>query len=136
MKYGPALKPHVLLPLNMEAHGGAMEPASTRSGRYIRQLTGYRAWIPTPLPPEPPVQIDRTMLSLLSRADQAIGRLDGVARTLPNANLFVAMYVRREAVLSSQIEGTQGTLEDVLAYEIDSDRSKLPGDIEEVVNYI
>jgi Fic family protein len=67
-------------------------------------------------------------------AGTALGRLDGVAPTLPNPELFVAMYVRREAVLSFQIEGTQSTLDDVLAFEIDSDRSKLPGDIEEVVN--
>jgi hypothetical protein len=56
------------------------------------------------------------MLSLLSRADQALGRLDGAAQTLPNPNLFVAMYVRQEAVLSSQIEGTQSTLDDVLPF--------------------
>jgi len=55
----------------------------------------------------------------LSAADLAIGRLDGVAQTLPNPDLFVAMYVRREAVLSSQIEGTQSTLDDVLAFDLD-----------------
>jgi Fic family protein len=59
-----------------------------------------------------------------------------VAATLPNPDLFVAMYVRREAVLSSQIEGTQSTLDDVLAFEINPDRSELPGDVEEVVNYV
>jgi Fic family protein len=56
---------------------------------------------------------------LLSRADQAIGRLDGVTSTLPDPDLFVAMYVRQEAVLSSQIEGTQSSLDDVLTFEID-----------------
>ncbi len=66
------------------------------------------AFVPAPLPPDPPVYMDSAMVGLLSRADQAVGRLDSVARTLPNpADLFVAMYVRREAVLRSQIEGTQ-----------------------------
>ncbi len=60
------------------------------------------------------------MLRLHSRADQALGRLDGVAQTLPNPNLFVAMYVNREAVFSSQIEGTQSTLDDVLEFRLDA----------------
>jgi len=76
------------------------------------------------------------MVGLLSRADQAVGRLDGVTRTLPNPDLFVAMYVRREAVESSQIEGTQSTLEDVLTFELDPRQRRLPQDVEEVVNYV
>lgn len=76
------------------------------------------------------------MVSLLSQADQRLGRLDGVTQILPNPDLFVAMYVRREAVLSSQIEGTQSTLDDLLAYELDLPASNLPGDVEEVVNYV
>jgi Fic family protein len=109
---------------------------ATRAGRYVRQPTGYRAFIPAPLPPEPPVQVDGPTLALLSRADQALGRLDGVAQTLPNPDLFVAMYVRREAVLSSQIEGTQSTLDDVLEFELDARGRDLPQDVEEVVNYV
>lgn len=76
------------------------------------------------------------MVGLLSRADQAVGRLDGLTRTLPNPDLFLAMYVRREAVLSSQIEGTQSTLEDVLSYELDPRNRGVPQDVEEVVNYV
>jgi Fic family protein len=76
------------------------------------------------------------MIRALSEADQAIGRLDGVARLLPNPDLFVAMYVRREAVLSSQIEGTQSTLEDVLAYELADAHAGTPRDVAEVVNYV
>jgi Fic family protein len=110
--------------------------AISRAGRYVRQPTGYRAFIPAPLPPDPPVQLDAETIALLSRADQAVGRLDGVAQTLPNPNLFVAMYVRREAVDSSQIEGTQSTLEDVLAFELDPQTRDLPDDVEEVVNYV
>ena len=73
---------------------------------------------------------------MLSRADIAIGRLDGVGRTLPNPDLFVAMYVRREAVYSSQIEGTQSTLDDVLAYELEGHGQRVPRDVEEVVNHV
>lgn len=102
----------------------------------IRQPEGYRAFIPAPLPPDPPLAFDAQLATVLARAGMALGRLDGVAATLPNPELFVAMYVRREAVLSSQIEGTQSTLDDVLAFEIDAGRSSLPVDIKEVVNYI
>jgi Fic family protein len=108
----------------------------TRAGRFIKQPAGYRAFIPAPLPPQPPVEIDATMLGLLSRADQALGRLDGVALTLPNPDLFVAMYVRQEAVLSSQIEGTQSTLDDVLTFELDEHAREVPRDVAEVVNYV
>jgi Fic family protein len=102
----------------------------------IKQSEGYRAFIPVPLPPDPPLAFDAQLATVLAGAGTALGRLDGVAATLPNPDLFVAMYVRREAVLSSQIEGTQSTLDDVLAFEIDPDRPSLPGDIKEVINYI
>jgi cell filamentation protein, protein adenylyltransferase len=102
----------------------------------IRQPEGYRAFIPTPLPPDPPLAFDAQLATVLAKAGTALGRLDGVAATLPNPELFVAMYVRREAVLSSQIEGTQSTLDDVLAFEIDPSRASLPADIKEVFNYV
>jgi Fic family protein len=108
----------------------------TRAGRAIRQPEGYSAFIPASLPPDPPLRFDSQLATIVATAGTALGRLDGVSATLPNPELFVAMYVRREAVLSSQIEGTQSTLDDVLTFEIDSDHSKLPGDIEEVVNYV
>lgn len=76
------------------------------------------------------------MLALLSQADQALGRLDGATQTLPNPDLFVAVYVRREAVFSSQIEGTQSTLEDLLAYELDPRIPDMPQDVEEVIRYV
>ncbi|HTK15411.1 MAG TPA: Fic family protein [Acidimicrobiia bacterium] len=113
-----------------------MAEATDRAGRYVKQLEGYRAFIPFPLPPNPPVAVDATTLALLSRADQQLGRLDGLTQTLPNPDLFVAMYVRREAVLSSQIEGTQSTLDDVLAFELDTAGRDFPQDVEEVVNYV
>jgi len=76
------------------------------------------------------------MATLLSRADIAIGRLDGEIRNVPNPDLFVAMYVRREAVLSSQIEGTQSTLEDLLAVELEPRVGSFSQDVDEIVNYV
>lgn len=111
------------------------EPA-TRAGKFAQQTEGYEAFVPAPLPPEPPVRVEGELLSLLSAADVAVGRLDGVIQTVPNPDLFVAMYVRREAVLSSQIEGTQSTLEDLLAVELEPATPGLPDDVEEVVNYV
>jgi Fic family protein len=102
----------------------------------ISQPEGYRAFVPASLPPDPPLAFDTQLATVLAGAGTALGRLDGVAATLPNPDLFVAMYVRREAVLSSQIEGTQSTLDDVLAFEIDPGRPSLPNDTKEVVNYI
>lgn len=104
-----------------------------RAGKFVMQLTGYQSFIPHKLPPEPPVKFDAELLSLLSLADRKLGRLDGITQTLPNPELFVAMYVQKEAVLSSQIEGTQASLTDVL--EIDSNSEKKE-DIGEVVNYV
>jgi Fic family protein len=114
---------------------------STRAGSYRRQvnvpnLGTYMAFVPAPLPPKPPIAMDARMIRMLSEADQALGRLDGVARTLPNPDLFVAMYVRREAVLSSQIEGTQSTMDDLLKFELDQRAEGLPQDVNEVVNYV
>ena len=110
--------------------------SSDRVGRYVRQLTGYRAFIPNSLPPEPPLKLDSELVALLSAADQALGRLDGVADTLPNPDIFVQMYVRKEAVLSSQIEGTQASLVDVLEYEAEIDHRHLPSDVLETLNYV
>ncbi len=109
---------------------------SSRAGRWLTQPSGYRAFVPAPLPPVPPLQLDDELLALLSRADRALGRLDGVTSVLPNPDLFVAMVVRQEAVLSSQIEGTQSTLEDVLEFEARASNSNTPHDVEEIVNYI
>lgn len=107
-----------------------------RAGRYIKQQSGYRAFIPASLPPQPPVEIDGEMWQLLSDADRALGRLDGSTENLPNPDLFVFMYVRKEAVLSSQIEGTQASLVDVLEVEAEAFDPQQPKDVDEVVNYV
>lgn len=114
-----------------------MNDRTGRSGRYLRQPTGYRAFLPAPLPPEPPIQMTGELQVLLSKADRALGRLDGSVQTLPNPDLFVFMYVRKEAVLSSQIEGTQSSLQDLLAAEADLfDRDTRSRDVDEVINYV
>lgn len=112
------------------------QPLRHRAGRYIAQPTGYRAFSPAPLPPQPPVRLEGELQGLLSKADRALGRLDGSIQTLPNPDLFVFMYVRKEAVLSSQIEGTQSSLQDLLAAEAHILSPELPRDVDEVVNYV
>ena len=110
--------------------------ANRRAGQYLPQPTGYRAFIPAPLPPNPPIELTNELQVLLSQADRALGRLDGSIKTLPNPELFVFMYVRKEAVLSSQIEGTQSSLQDVLDAEAKILAANRPQDAEEVVNYV
>ena len=107
-----------------------------RAGKYVKQLAGYQAFIPNPLPPDPPLELDDELLALLSVADQSVGRLDSVSDMLPNSDLFVSMYVRKEAVLSSQIEGTQATLVDVLEYEANFGHNQLSLDVLETINYV
>lgn len=109
---------------------------SNRAGHYQRQPSGYAAFIPKPLPPDPPLVVDDEMQTLLSKADRALGRLDGSIQTLPNPDLFVLMYVRKEAVLSSQIEGTQSSLDDVLEVEARLMGRRHPSDTTEVLNYV
>ena len=110
-------------------------PHVNRTGKYITQPGGYKAFIPELLPLKPDIKINRELNKVLSEADRALARLDGISYILPNPNLFVAMYMRHEAVLSSQIEGTQSSLEDVLKFE--AEKKKKPGDDRvEVLNYI
>lgn len=109
---------------------------ATRAGRYVRQLTGYSAFSPAPLPPDPPLNLGGERQRLLSQADYALGRLDGAIVTLPNPDLFVYMYVRKEAVLSCQIEGTQSSLQNLLAAEAQITDPDAPADVGEVVNYV
>jgi Fic family protein len=109
---------------------------STRAGRYVKQPANYRAYMPVPLPPVPPVMLTGELQNLLSAADWLLGRLDGSVLTLPNPDLFVFMYVRKEAVLSSQIEGAQSSLQDLLAAEAQLFDQDLPRDVAEVINYV
>lgn len=110
--------------------------AISRSGVYLPQVGGYRAFVPRPLPPNPPLRMDDELTMLLSEADRALGRLDGASELLPDVDLFVYMYVRREAVLSSQIEGTQASLVDLLEFESERATAQTPDDVAEVANYV
>jgi len=109
-----------------------------RLGRYVVKSFNdetVRAFVPPPLPPEPPVRID-ALQSLLEQATYSLGRLDGLASAVPNLPLFIYAYVRKEAVLSSQIEGTQSSLSDLLLYESDGARGVPLQDVVEVSNYV
>jgi Fic family protein len=118
------------------AINNATDNKRTRAGRYVRQPAGYRAFIPAPLPPDPPLDLGGVLRDKLSAADYALGRLDGAVLTLPNPDLFVFMYVRKEAVLSSQIEGTQSSLQNLLAAEAQLFDPDTPKDVNEVANYV
>jgi Fic family protein len=109
-----------------------------RLGTYITTAVRgeqVRAFVPPPLPPDPPLKLNG-LLSLVEKANRALGRLDGVTSILPHPPLFIYMYVRKEAVLSSQIEGTQSSLSDLLLFE----NAEVPGvpidDVVEVSNYV
>ena len=105
-----------------------------RSGEYISNLSGeamYKSFRPAPLPPV--IDMDKEMVSLLTSATKALATLDTLSSYIPNMNLFVSMYVRKEALLSSQIEGTQATLEDVLDPLIEKNANQ---NVADVVNYI
>ncbi len=106
-----------------------------RAGHLQRMPEGYNAFIPKPLPPDN-LDLDENLLLLLSKADRALAKLDGVTEVLPNPDLFVAMYIKKEALLSSQIEGTQASLRGVLEFEADMKPKEDINEIREVVNYI
>lgn len=113
--------------------------ANDRTGEYVSCSVGeerYQAFVPTSLPFDPPLQLSATDQDLIEKANRALGRLDGLAALLPDTSLFIYLYVRKEAVLSSQIEGTQSSFADLLLYE----SNEVPGvpldDVEEVSTYI
>lgn len=111
-----------------------MKQTSTRSGILLNQPSGYQAFSPTPLIPLPQLKWDEELATLLSEAALGIGRLDGLSRILPNQDLFVSIFIRQEAVLSSQIEGTQCTLEDILNFPVQPDKAN--EDVHIVINYV
>lgn len=115
------------------------EPASAKGkgrthGRRIRAAGGYWAYLPEPLPPR--IEWSAGLASRLSDADRAIGRLAGEGRRLPNPHLLIRPFIRREAVLSSRIEGTHATLGELLAAEAGAAVERSPADLREVANYV
>ena len=106
------------------------------AGHLKTNLSGkvvFRSFVPTPLPPSPPLEITEDVLDLLIHANSQLAVLESMATRIPSVNMFVSMYVRKEALLSSQIEGTQATLEDILDPLIESNTNR---NVEDVVNYI
>lgn len=107
-----------------------------RSGNWKSNLSGelsYQSFVPAKLPPIPAISLDEEGIQLLIKANKELSYLEGVASKIPSLSLFVSMYVRKEALLSSQIEGTQATLEDVLDPNVDANVNQNVGD---VINYI
>jgi Fic family protein len=118
--------------------GVMTEVQNQRLGSFVETSAGgenVRAFVPAPLPPAPPLDMPG-MMRVYERAIAAVGRLDGVATILPSTPLFLYMYVRKEALLSSQIEGTQSSLSDLLLYENDEAPSAELDDVTEVSNYV
>jgi Fic family protein len=115
-------------------------PASSdRAGHFIAVGDldgGYSTFRPRSLPPEPPLSLDDATLRLLDQANQALGRLDGITMLLPDPQTLLYTYIRKEAVLSSQIEGTQSSLSDLLLFEADVAPGVPAGDVEETANYL
>lgn len=107
---------------------------STRAGVFAAQPGGFQAFVPTRFPPED-LELD-PLADLLERATLALGRLSGAAAFLPDPDLFVSMYVRREAVLSSQIEGTEASLVDLLEYEAQVEEAEGEVTVREITNYV
>ena len=109
---------------------------TNRAGTLVSNLSGemaYESFRPAPLPPNPPIEVSGELLTKLIDANKKIATLEGLSSRIPNMGLFVSMYVRKEALLSSQIEGTQCTLEDILNPLIDNNTNR---DVSDVVNYI
>lgn len=107
-----------------------------RAGEYRNNLSGalqYQSFRPNPLPPNPPLAYDQELIDLLTQANRRVGILQGISKQVPDVDLFVSMYVRKEALLSSQIEGTQATLDDILDPNLEDNTNR---EVEEVINYI
>jgi Fic family protein len=114
-----------------------MDPAEfsgSPPGKVVRTPQGYWAFVPNPLPPL--VQYDPETVGLLSDADRGLGHLAGIGQLLPNPHLLIAPYIRREAVLSSRIEGTQASLSDLLYFEAVEEEPPRAPDVQEVQNYV
>ncbi len=109
---------------------------ANRAGMLVNNLSGemaYESFRPAPLPPDPPIEVSGELLTKLIDANKKIAILEGLSSRIPNIGLFVSMYVRKEALLSSQIEGTQCTLEDILNPLIENNVNR---DVSDVINYI
>lgn len=109
---------------------------NNRAGYYKQNLSGemaYKSFVPNPLPPVPPIELSGDIVGLLVKANSQLAVLQSIASRIPNVELFISMYVRKESLMSSQIEGTQATLEDILDPMLDTNTNR---NVADVVNYI
>src|SRR6266511_4082465 len=111
-----------------------------RSTGYLARIgsgaDAYQAFVPAPLPPDPPLKLTAADHDLIERANRALGKLDGMTSLLPDTSLFIYAYVRKEALVSSQIEGTQSSFSDLLLFESDQVPGVPMADVREVSDYI
>lgn len=108
----------------------------SKIGTFIQRKEGYKAFVPEPFPPKDFIKWDNNLISLLSHADMAIGKLNAINELVPDVNFFILMYIKKEAAISSQIEGTQATLIDLIKAEAKLEDDKPPSDVDEIKNYV
>ncbi|HXH91173.1 MAG TPA: Fic/DOC family N-terminal domain-containing protein, partial [Thermoanaerobaculia bacterium] len=110
------------------------EDFNLQAGRFVKTLDGATAFVPSPLPPS--LQVSWELLDRVTRAERAIANLRGIGATLPNPYLLVSAFVRREAVLSSRIEGTQASVGELIVFEAAGNAAPEHSDVQEVANYV
>jgi Fic family protein len=124
------------MPLLFQVEWEGCQHMANRSGTWKKNLSGeaaYASFVPSPLPPNPQLELDAETVELLIAANKCMALLEGLSSRIPNVNLFISMYVRKEALMSSQIEGTQATLEDILDPLVDENANR---NVVDVVNYV
>jgi Fic family protein len=104
-------------------------------GRYVKQIQGFKAFIPDPFPPKGGFAFNSQILKKNDQATRLLGKLDGITKLLPDANFFLLMYLRKDAASSSQIEGTQATMIDAIEAEVNT-KANIPADVDDILHYI
>lgn len=123
----------------LSLHSTEKPELKRKTGHFVTRADvrgSYEAYVPLPLPPDPPLEMDSELETLRDKANRALGRLDGIIDILPDTGLFIYQYVRKEALLSSQIEGTQSSMSDLFMFEFDETPGGPLDEVEEVSNYV
>src|SRR3989344_8800566 len=105
-------------------------------GRYIKQTGGYKAFTPFPFPPKELLAVSPSLYKTHEEAVRLIGKLDGITRLLPDKDFFLLMFVKKDATYSSQIEGTQATLQDAIVAPVTEEKSRMHSDVDDIIHYI
>lgn len=108
----------------------------TSIGRYVQQINGYKAFTPYPFPPKDGFIFSPKIYKKHEEAIRLIGKLDGITRLLPDKDFFLLMFTKKDASSSSQIEGTKATLQDVIAFEVEEEKTNLPPDVDDIIHYL